>query len=61
MLSNRKESEPSSLVEKLLKAYELSNRSLDFSETKNEILATEWVQKIMLQLKENEQRQSNDR
>ncbi len=62
MLNNRKESEYLSLAEKLLKAYEISNRSLDFSETKSQILATEWVQRIMKQLEQNELRmKANDK
>ncbi len=57
--SDRKENEQS-LAEKLLKAYELSNKSLDFSETKSQIQATEWVQRIMKQLQENERRMKSN-
>ena len=62
MPSDRKESEPLSLAEKLLRAYELSNKSLDFNETKNLLSGLEWVQRIMAQIQENERRQQiNDK
>ena len=54
MFNNRKESESLSLAEKLLKAYEISNRSLDFSETKSQIAAMEWAEKIINKLKETQ-------
>lgn len=54
MPSDRKESESLSLAEKLLKAYEISNRSLDFSETKSQIAAMEWAEKIINKLKETQ-------
>ena len=62
MPSDRKESEPLSLAEKLLKAYEISNRSLDFSETKNQLPALQWVEEMMKRLKGNDLRaKSNGR
>lgn len=63
MPSDRKESEPLSLAEKLLRAYEKSQSTADFSETKNQIAAVEWLEKMMKQLEENERRaaRSNDR
>ena len=62
MPSDRKQSEPLSLAEKLFKVYQLSNKTLDFSETKNEIAAMQWVQRIMAQIQENERRQQiNDK
>lgn len=62
MPSDRKKSESLSLAEKLLRAYELSNKSLDFNETKNLLSGLEWVQRIMAQIQENERRQQiNDK
>jgi hypothetical protein len=62
MPNNHKESEPLSLAEKLLKAYERSNTTLDFNETDNQLAGLEWVQRMMAQLEENERRtKSNDR
>ncbi len=62
MPNNRKKSEPLSLAEKLLNVYEQGNPTLDFGETRSQLKALEWVQRIVEQLKENERRmKSNDR
>ncbi len=51
-----------SLAEKLLKVYEISNRSLDFNETKNQLPALEWVEEMMKRLKKNDLRmKANDK
>ncbi len=59
MPSDRKKNEQT-LAERLLRAYEISNRSLDFSETKNELARLRWVEEIMKRLKENDLRANSD-
>lgn len=49
-------SQPLSLAEKLLKAYEKSNTTLDFNETDNQLAGLEWVQRMMKQLEQNERK-----
>jgi hypothetical protein len=54
MIGDRKEND--SLPEKLIRAYQQSNPSLDFGETQHQLMALEWVDRMMSQLKENEQK-----